>query len=160
MLVWGYLPVLQAAVNSWRKTGVYRRHDRVRHMASNPPQNEYESALAGWLSTRPDETDSADEGDPFGARKDEGLAHALGQVREWVRKRFNLSPETAILVSEVACNLPGCPPLETVIAFWEGEKRHHFKLFKKLREVAFDDLPYTWMKDELVVPEGFECECC
>jgi len=88
----------------------------------------------------------------------------LDRVKEWVRKRFSLAPDAAILVSEVACNLPGCPPLETVIAFWTkdetGDKRHHFKMFKRVAEVAYDDLPYAWMKDSLIVPEGFECECC
>jgi hypothetical protein len=26
--------------------------------------------------------------------------------------------------------------------------------------VAFDNLPFAWMKDDLIVPEGFGCECC
>ena len=57
--------------------------------------------------------------------------------------------------------LPGCPPLETVIAFWtEGDRRHHFKVFKPVAEVVLDDLPPAWMKDALAVPEGFECDCC
>ena len=58
------------------------------------------------------------------------------------------------------CRLPGCPPLETVIAFWENDKRHHFKLFKPVAQVALDDLPFTWMKSELIVPDDFSCECC
>jgi hypothetical protein len=29
-----------------------------------------------------------------------------------------------------------------------------------VREVIYDDLPFTWLKDTLIVPEGFECECC
>jgi nitrate reductase delta subunit len=48
-----------------------------------------------------------------------------------------------------------------VVAFWtEGDKRHHFKVFKPAAEVLPDDLPYSWMKDGLVVPEGFSCDCC
>ncbi len=90
---------------------------------------------------------------------------ALARVREWVRRRFKLSEDAAILVSEVECKLPGCPPLETVVAFWtkdpvEGDKRYHFKLFKKVSEVVYDDLPFAWLLDTLVVPEGFACECC
>ena len=134
-------------------------------MVSKPPENEYENALAGWLLTRPDETNSADESDPFEARKDDlGQIEALARVREFVRKRFNLPIDAAIMVSEVECKLPGCPPLETVVAFWtkseEGEKRHHFKLFKRVTEVGYDDLPFAWLKDSLIVPEGFGCECC
>ena len=92
-----------------------------------------------------------------------GFAY-IGQPKVW------LSPSVcagiarvdpwAILVSEIVCNLPGCPPLETAVVFWEGETRHHFKLFKPVEEVAYDNLPYAWMKESLILPEGFGCECC
>jgi len=85
---------------------------------------------------------------------------ALARVREWTRARFKLSDEAAILVAEVACMLPGCPPLETVVAFWNDGKRHHFKIFKPVNDVIYDDLPFAWLKDSLVVPEGAECDCC
>jgi nitrate reductase delta subunit len=86
---------------------------------------------------------------------------ALDLVAAWTRARFNLAPDAAILVSEVACSLPGCPPLETVVAFWtEGDKPHHFKLFKPVAQVVEDDLPPRWMKNALIVPEDFGAECC
>jgi hypothetical protein len=85
---------------------------------------------------------------------------AVDRVREWTRARFNLSEDATIAVSEVACALPGCPPLETVIVFWEGETRHHFKIFKPVAEVVHDDLPFAWLKDALAVPEDFVCDCC
>ena len=86
---------------------------------------------------------------------------ALARVREWTRERFKLGGAAAILVTEIACSLPGCPPLETMVAFWtEDAKRHQFKIFKPVREVATDDLPFAWLKDSLFVPEGFGCDCC
>jgi hypothetical protein len=108
---------------------------------------------------------------------------ALDRVKEWTRECFTLSQDTVILISEIACSLPGCPPLETVVAFWtEGDKRravhslrspqevhsrpqeehrrHHFKIFKPVEEVVNDDLPFYWMIDALVVPDGIGCECC
>jgi nitrate reductase delta subunit len=86
---------------------------------------------------------------------------ALERVKEWTRERFKLSQETAILVSEIACTLPGCPPLETVVAFWTAdEARHHFKLFKPVEEVLNDDLPFAWLMNSLAVPEGYDGECC
>jgi hypothetical protein len=85
---------------------------------------------------------------------------AVDRVREWTRARFKVPDEAAILVAEVACMLPGCPPLETVVVFWADERRHHFKIFKPIEEVVYDDLPFAWLKDALVVPEGFECDCC
>jgi nitrate reductase delta subunit len=85
---------------------------------------------------------------------------ALDRVRAWTRVRFALPDEATIVVSEVACALPGCPPLETVIVFWEGGTRHHFKIFKPAVEVVHDDLPFAWLKDALAVPEDFVCDCC
>ena len=86
---------------------------------------------------------------------------ALDRVREWTRARFKLAQDAPILVSEVACGLPGCPPLETVVAFWiDGDTRHHFKVFKRVEEVVPDDLPPIWLKNALVAVEGEGLECC
>jgi hypothetical protein len=84
----------------------------------------------------------------------------LDRVREWTRERFDLGEDGAILVAEVACALPGCPPIETVIAFWSGGRRHHTKVFKPVAEVVAGDLPPRWMKGAIAVPDDFECDCC
>ena len=84
---------------------------------------------------------------------------ALDRVREGVRARFSLD-EGAILVAEVACAVPGCPPVETAIAFWTDEQRHHFKVFKPVADVVPDDFPPPWMKTALLDVEGIGCECC
>jgi hypothetical protein len=86
---------------------------------------------------------------------------ALDRVKAWTRARFKLAEDVPVLVSEVACGLPGCPPLETVIAFWtQTDTRHHFKVFKRLEEVVADDLPPTWMKNALIALDGDGLECC
>jgi nitrate reductase delta subunit len=82
------------------------------------------------------------------------------RVREWARTRFALTEEEAVMVSELACNVPGCPPIETHVVFWTTAGRHHFKIFKPLAEVSEDDLPPAFMKNALVAPEGFDCDCC
>jgi hypothetical protein len=127
-----------------------------------------ETALQQWLAG----TDASGEraAAPASASKStkagfarKGPAHhaALERVRAWTRARFGLPVDDVILVSELACALPGCPPLETVIAFWtETDKRHHFKIFKPVAEVVADDLPPAWLKAALAVPEGGDCECC
>jgi nitrate reductase delta subunit len=94
------------------------------------------------------------------SRKSLEYRAALERVRAWTHVRFKLANETAILVTELACAVPGCLPLETVVAFWADEKRHHFKIFKPVEQVAEVDLPFAWMKDALAVPEGFDCDCC
>src|SRR5262252_8603839 len=86
---------------------------------------------------------------------------AFVRVREWTRLRFKLEEDATILVAEIACGWPGCPPLETVVAFWpDAATRHRFKIFKPVCDVTTDDLPFTWLKDSLVMPEGFGCDCC
>src|SRR3981081_1524429 len=103
--------------------------------------NDYDAALAGWFSRGPDATD---DGAMFGVKQGPDHAAALERVREWTRQRFKLTADAAILVSEIVCNLPGCPPLETAVVFWEGETRHHFKLFKTLVEVEAHNLTDAW----------------
>src|SRR5438477_5633493 len=90
-----------------------------------------------------------------------GHAAAAERLKARTRERFGLAEDAAILVAEVACTVPGCPPLETVVAFWtEGDKRHHFKVFKPLEEVVPDDLPPAFMKNALMEIDGIECACC
>lgn len=86
---------------------------------------------------------------------------AVDRVKEWTRKRFKLAGDAPIMVAEVACGLPGCPPLETVVVFWTGDdQRHQFKLFKPVGTVVAEDLPPAWMKNALIAVDGMGLECC
>jgi nitrate reductase delta subunit len=87
-------------------------------------------------------------------------SNAIARVREWTRQRFLLSSDDTVLVAELECALPGCPPLETVIAFWIGDQRHHLKLFKSVVEVRLDDLPPSWFRSALAVDGNFDGDCC
>ncbi|MDK1492612.1 hypothetical protein QN219_21530 [Sinorhizobium sp. 7-81] len=91
------------------------------------------------------------------ASKPEHLA-AVRQVKVWTRERFALADDVAIMVSEIACGLPGCPPLETVVAFWTApDRRHQFKVFKRAVEVREDDLPPSWMKNAIISDDDASC---
>lgn len=92
-------------------------------------------------------------------KRDPAHAAALERVRQWTRVRFALAEPATVLVTEVACGLPGCPPIETVIAFWVDGRRHHWKVFKPAAEVVEDDLPPSWMKPALAVPDDVEVDC-
>jgi hypothetical protein len=85
---------------------------------------------------------------------------ALDRVRDWTRARFKLAELETVMVSQIACAVPGCPPIETHVVFWTDAGRHHFKIFKPLAQVSEDDLPPAFMKNALVALEGFECDCC
>jgi hypothetical protein len=119
--------------------------------------SESESAVDAWLSERPDSGDPRMAMLRFG--KSPGCREALDRVREWTRLRFRLPDEAVILVAEIACRLPGCPPLETVVVFWIDATRHRFKVFKPVEQVVEDDLPYQWLKEALV-DDGSGWECC
>jgi nitrate reductase delta subunit len=86
---------------------------------------------------------------------------AIAQVGDWTKARFNLSDQATVMVAEVNCQVPGCPPVETVIAFWtDPETRYRFKVFKPVAEVVEDDLPVSWLLPSLLDEDDLGCDCC
>ena len=73
-------------------------------------------------------------------KKSPGLSAEQERVRTWAREHFNLNDDETIMVSELPCSDPGCPPVETHLVFWTQSGRHQFKVFKPLAEVMPDDL--------------------
>ena len=94
------------------------------------------------------------------SRKSPERLRALDRVQEWTRERFGLPVGAAIHGWELACAVPGCPPVETVTLFWIGEQRHQFKVFKPVVEVTLEDLPPAWFTGALAVTDGLDCDCC
>ena len=94
------------------------------------------------------------------SKKDPGHGAAVDRVRDWTRTRFTLSDDETIMVSEVACGVPGCPPVVTHLVFWTAAGRHHFKIFKPLADVIEDDLPPAFMKNALIALDGADIDCC
>jgi hypothetical protein len=83
------------------------------------------------------------------------------RLKRLTYKRFRLPEGVIVMVNELACLVPGCPPVETVFAFWpEDGQRRQFKVFKAAAEVEASDLPPWWMLDALVLPDWIDCECC
>lgn len=98
----------------------------------------------------------------FGAfRQDAQQVSALERVKAWTRESLALGADDTILVAEMACGRPNCPPLETVVTFWmAGAERHVFKIFKPVAEVAFDDLPPAWLRESLYASDPVDGACC
>ena len=98
----------------------------------------------------------------FGAFcEDDEHIRALDRVKAWTRECLELAVDDTVLVSEVRCALPGCPPLKTVVTFWlDGTTRHWFTIFKGVADVILDDLPPAWLKPALCSSERSEYECC
>ena len=65
---------------------------------------------------------------------------ATRRVKEWAREVFDAADAT-VLVSQLACTEPGCPPLETVIAVLRGPGHSaQYKVHRPLVEVTREDL--------------------
>lgn len=125
--------------------------------------SEYATALAQWLAGTDASGERAAAAKPRRAgflRNERIDASTLERVRAWTRARFALHDDVPVMVNELACRLPGCPPRETVVVFWTApERRHHFKIFKAAADIVCEDLPPSWLKSALVVAEG-DCDCC
>jgi nitrate reductase delta subunit len=86
---------------------------------------------------------------------------AVHRVEQWTRKRFALAEDTVIIAAEIACQVPGCPPIESVIVFWTGEgTRYRYKIFKPVEAVVEDDLPVSWLLPSLIDYGDLGCDCC
>lgn len=94
-------------------------------------------------------------------RKGPDHLQAIDRVREWTRARFALPSDSTIIVAQLECRRPGCPPLETVVVFWCATgTQHRFKVFKRAVEVAQEDIPFAWLREALVVDDELDFACC
>lgn len=77
--------------------------------------------------------------DLFRSRPPDAARVAL--IKAWVEERFGLGGAETVMVTELHCSEPGCPPLETVIAILAGGSgNRQFKLHKSVAEVTRDDV--------------------
>jgi len=79
--------------------------------------------------------------DLFGGAAPRPDAAQVAKVKEWVRERFQLSQDAVVMVTELRCSEPGCPPLETVIAILSGpgSTRQH-KMHQGVAEITREDI--------------------
>jgi hypothetical protein len=77
---------------------------------------------------------------PFGARRRD--PEKAAQIKGWAREAFDVKDDVTIMVTELRCTEPDCPPLETVIALMQADasKPIQHKLHKPLAEVSRDDV--------------------
>jgi hypothetical protein len=62
-------------------------------------------------------------------------------VKRWAADVFQVTEDTTVMVTELRCTEPGCPPLETVIALLHpqtGTQQH--RVHKALRDITRDDV--------------------
>jgi hypothetical protein len=76
----------------------------------------------------------------FGSRLRQDPGRAT-EIKEWAAEVFRLPADASVLVTELHCTEPGCPPLETVIAVLDQPGRpRQYKVHKAMADVTFADL--------------------
>ena len=63
-----------------------------------------------------------------------------GPVKDWVRSAFALGEGSTVMVAELACSEPGCPPVETVIAILDAGTTCRFTVHRPIAEVSEADI--------------------
>ena len=77
----------------------------------------------------------------FGPPKDERRSAAIVVLKATARTLFEAGEDDAVVVNELQCTEPGCPPIETVVALLRaGSEPRQVKVHKPAVEVTEDDL--------------------
>lgn len=62
-------------------------------------------------------------------------------VKRWVIERLDLGEADLVTVAELACQEPGCPPVETVVTVHAADgQRHAWHIHKPLAEIDQADI--------------------
>ena len=61
-------------------------------------------------------------------------------IKGWVGSTFGTGEEDTILVTELVCTEPGCPPFETVIVIFSKGESRQFKLHQPMSEITQDHI--------------------
>ncbi|MCO5166261.1 MAG: nitrate reductase [Planctomycetes bacterium] len=70
-----------------------------------------------------------------------GGAGRARELKAWAREALGLDDDVTILVSELTCTEPGCPPIETVFAILRGPgQQEQRKVHKPMSEVTREDV--------------------
>ena len=76
-------------------------------------------------------------------------ADQADRIKAWAREAFHLNDETIVMITELECREPSCPPIETVIAVLKGPgNTQQYKIHKTANEVGLSDLEELVSKEE------------
>jgi len=69
-----------------------------------------------------------------------GQTGRSAEIKAWTAEILSLGEEATVMVTELACSEPGCPPLETVVAILQAGDNRQMKLHKAMAEVTREEL--------------------
>ena len=77
-----------------------------------------------------------------------GAGPALASIRsikQWFGELLALSEEERVMVSELACHEPGCPPVETVVVVLRGARDTEMRKFHRpAHELTRAEVESAW----------------
>lgn len=116
--------------------------DRLNRLVFIGRELDGEAIAQGFASCLCREADAASvQADPFGRGLVEISSQRLDQIRYWMRQNFGFAKETPIVVKEVPCVKPACPPIETaILALVQNEPPRHFKIQRPISDITFDNV--------------------
>lgn len=62
------------------------------------------------------------------------------EIKAWTTEILALDEETTVMVTELACSEPGCPPLETIVAVLRPGEQRQVKFHKPMAELTREEL--------------------
>ncbi|HEX4205606.1 MAG TPA: hypothetical protein VHZ51_15710 [Ktedonobacteraceae bacterium] len=78
--------------------------------------------------------------DPAGARPKADL-RLVQQIKTWVTEALHVGEDTTLMVTEMRCTTPDCPPIKTVIALMEtAQPIRQYKIHKPLADILQEDV--------------------
>lgn len=116
-----------------------RRLNRLVFIGRKLDQSAISQGFKGCLHTG--NGDVSAKPDPFGRNLLEISPHTLDQIRYWMRQNFGFAGEIPIVVKEVPCVKPSCPPIETaIVAVLKNAPPRYFKIQRPINEITFDNV--------------------
>jgi hypothetical protein len=63
------------------------------------------------------------------------------KVKNWIFDVLHLEEDISLMVTELRCTEPGCPPIETVIALLKpSHPTQQYKIHKPVADITLDDV--------------------
>ena len=94
--------------------------------------------------------------------KRRGDAAAVGRVRLWAEAGLPADGAAIVMVTELACHEPGCPPVETVIAVLGGPGPRTWKIPRAAADLTAADVAAALAREPNLAGHGHapQAGCC
>lgn len=75
----------------------------------------------------------------FDRETPKGTSAQVKQVKQWLYQVLELNDEIPVSLSQLTCNEPNCPPIETVISVMTYPVQQ-YKIHKSIAEITYADI--------------------